>query len=78
MANPANLNAATSLEQQLYLCALNLQMKELALPADTRPDNVQINHSADGDNVTISITFATTPAIENGKATYAVITYLDD
>jgi len=51
MANPANLNAATSLEQQLYLCALNLQMKELALPADTR---------------------------ENGKATYAVITYLDD
>lgn len=46
---------ATTLEGQLWELAVQTQIAELAVPAETRPNNVQTN--IDTENGTVSITF---------------------
>ena len=58
MAAAATL-VATTLEGQLWEAAVRAQSAELAIPADTRPNNVQT--TIDTENQTVSVTF-TSPA----------------
>lgn len=47
---------ATTLEGQLWETAIKVQLAELAVPAETRPNNIQT--TLDVENGTISITFS--------------------
>ena len=76
MANPIDLSTATTLEQQAYLCGLEMQSLELAIDPADRPDNTQIAFSSEDANVAITITLETETTIENGKAVIAAKPYL--
>ncbi len=76
MAASIDLSTATSLEQQAYLCALQLQKLELAIAPETRPDNAQIAFDTEGATATLSVTLNTVTTVENGKAVIAVSPYL--
>lgn len=75
MAAPVNITA-TSLEQQAYLVALELQKLELAIAPENRPDRTQISFDTEGNTVAISITLDTTFAITDGKAVFSAKPYM--
>lgn len=76
MATPINLTTATTLEQQAYLCALEMQTLELAIPIETRPDNTTVAFNTEAGSVTMSITLNTLTTVEDGKAVIAALPYL--
>lgn len=76
MAAPISLTAATTLEQQAYLVALALQNLELAIPADTRPNNTQIAFDTEEGTVAISIALSTQMTVAGGSAVIAAMPYL--
>ncbi|MCV3215687.1 hypothetical protein OGM63_19585 [Plectonema radiosum NIES-515] len=47
---------ATTLEGQLWETALRIQIAELAIPVETRPNNIQV--SIDTENQLVSVTFS--------------------
>lgn len=49
-------STATTLEGQLWELALQVQLAELAIPVETRPDNIQTRIDTEGQ--TISVTFS--------------------
>ncbi|MBU7587245.1 MAG: hypothetical protein KAF91_31100 [Nostoc sp. TH1S01] len=61
---------ATTLEGQLWEVAIKTQLAELAVPADTRPNNIQT--TLDVENGSISITF-TCPATFTVNATGGLV-----
>lgn len=76
MANPIDLSAATSLEQQAFQVALELQKLELAQPPETRPDSTQVAFDTEGNTVSMTITLDTTLTVVNGEAVIAAVPYL--
>lgn len=78
MTTPIDLSASTSLEQQAYSIALELQRRELEIAAEDRPDQVQIAFDTEGSTVGIAISLNTTLSITNGSAVIAVTPYLPD
>lgn len=48
--------SATTLEGQLWEIALQVQLAELAIPIETRPNNIQTNIDTEGQ--TVSVTFS--------------------
>ena len=76
MAAAIDLSGAASLEEQVYLGILEMQKKELAIPADTRPDNVQVAFDQEAATVALSVSLTTVTTIENGKAVIAAQSYL--
>jgi hypothetical protein len=76
MAAPIDLSTLSSLEEQIYVAALQLQNAELAIPEDDRPDNATVEFSAEDGNVSLSITLSTDTSIENGKAVISAKPYL--
>jgi hypothetical protein len=63
MAAPISLNTIASLEQQAYVAALELQKLELALPADTRPNNTTVTFDTEESTVSIAINLETNMVI---------------
>jgi hypothetical protein len=63
MAAPISLNTIASLEQQVYVAALELQKLELALPADTRPNNTTVTFDTEESTVSIAINLETNMVI---------------
>ncbi len=53
MANPIDLSGTTSLEQQAYLVALEMQKQELAIDEENRPDNTQIAFDTEANTADI-------------------------
>lgn len=76
MAAPITLTSATSLEQQAYLVALELQKLELAIPAETRPNNTSIAFDTEASTVSFTVNLGTTMTISGGNAVIAAQTYL--
>lgn len=76
MAAPLDLSAANSLEEQAYRVALEMQKLELALPAENRPDNVQVTFDTEGQNVGIALSLGTNLQVTNGNAVISVNPYL--
>lgn len=76
MANPIALDSATSLEQQAYLVALQLQKLELAIEAGTRPNNTQIGFDTEASTVSITINLGTVLSVASGNAVIAAVPYL--
>lgn len=76
MASPITLTSATSLEQQAYLVALELQKLELAIPAETRPNNTTIAFDTEAATVSFTVNLDTTMTISGGNAVIAAKTYL--
>ena len=76
MAAPIDLSGSASLEQQAYSIALELQKLELAVPAETRPDQVQIAFDIEGNTVGIAMSLDTSLTVTNGNAVISVIPYL--
>jgi hypothetical protein len=76
MAAAISLSTATTLEQQVYLAGLALQNLELAIPAETRPNNTQLAFDTEAETVTITITLETSMSVANGNAVIAVNPYL--
>ena len=75
MAAPIDLSSTTSLEQQAYLVALELQKQELAIDEENRPDNTQIAFDTEANTADITISLTTVLTVENGKAVIAADTY---
>lgn len=75
MAAAATLTSDTLEKQALEVCRL-LQLAEQALPADTRPNNVQI--APDTENLTIGITLSLPATFSGtgGTISYTAATYL--
>lgn len=67
---------ATSLEGQLYECALALVSAELALPIETRPDNAQVTFDVDNGTIAVAVSLASTMTVVSGQARFAAIPYL--
>ena len=61
---------ATTLEGQLWEIALKTQLAELAIPVETRPNNIQT--TVDTENQTVSITFSV-PATFSVSAAGALV-----
>ncbi len=76
MANPIDLSGATSLEQQGYLVALELQKQELAQPEESRPDNAQITFDTEASTVAVAYTLDTTLSVTGGNAVIGITPYL--
>lgn len=76
MASPISLSSATSLEQQAYLVALELQKLELAIPADTRPNNTSITFDTEAATVSFTVNLDTVMTINGGNAVIAAKPYL--
>jgi hypothetical protein len=76
MASPITLTSATSLEQQAYLVALELQKLELAIPAETRPNNTTITFDTEAATVSFTVNLDTNLTISGGNAVIAAKTYL--
>lgn len=76
MAAPITLTAATTLEQQLYLCALAMQNLELAILPETRPNNTQIAFDTEAATVAISVTLETQMTVSGVTAVIAAKPYL--
>jgi hypothetical protein len=76
MAAAISLSGITTLEQQAYVVALELQKLELAIPAETRPNNVQIAFDTEASTVAISINLGTALTVSAGSAHIAAVTYL--
>jgi hypothetical protein len=49
-------STATTLEGQLWEVALQVQLAELTIPVETRPNNIQVNVDTEGQ--TVSVTFS--------------------
>ncbi len=75
MAAPITTTAA-SLEGQLYEVSIAMQEAELAIDADTRPDNVTINYDLENLQASITVTLPITLSGAGGSATLAADTYL--
>lgn len=76
MAAPISLASATSLEQQAYLVALELQKLELAIPTETRPNNTSITFDTEAATVSFTVNLDTTMTITGGSAVIAAKPYL--
>ena len=76
MASAATLTA-TTLEGQAREVARLMQAAELAIPAETRPDNVQI--ATDFENLTVNITISLPVTLSGSGAafTFTASEYLD-
>lgn len=73
----ASINTVgVSIESQAFEIALAMQALELALPADTRPDRVQIAYDTEGSTVSISFNLSTSTVVNAGKAEISVTPYL--
>ena len=68
MANTITVEGS-SLEQQAFHCLTVLQEKELALPEDTRPDNVSIETDFEEGTVEITLTLPITVSSSGGQMT---------
>lgn len=76
MAAPIDTSGATSLEKQAYQVALALVQAELAVPADTRPDQATLTYDVDGGTVAIAVTLNTTLVANGSTAEITVQDYL--
>lgn len=76
MASPVDLSAIASLEQQMYAAALEMHKLEQAIPAENRPDNIQIEFETEEDTVTITCTLNTTLTVVGSTATFDAAAYL--
>lgn len=65
-----------SVENQAFEIALAMQSLELAIPAETRPDRVQIAYDTEGKTVSITLNLDTVTVVNNGKAEISVVPYL--
>ncbi|HEY9768261.1 MAG TPA: hypothetical protein V6C71_07090 [Coleofasciculaceae cyanobacterium] len=76
MAATISLASATS-EQQAYLVALELLQKlELAVSAETRPNNTSITFDTEASTVSLTVNLDTTMTISNGSVVIAAKPYL--
>lgn len=76
MAAPIDTSSATSLEKQLYMVALAMVQAELAIPAETRPDQATVTYDIDGGTVAIASTLNTTLVANGSTAEISVQDYL--
>lgn len=68
---------ATTLEAQAFEIAQEMQLKELAVPVETRPNNVSIDPDFEGLTMTISMTIPFTFTVGSaGKMEVVAGTYL--
>ena len=76
MAAAIDLTSASSLEEQAYRVALEMQKLELSLPVENRPDNIQVAFDTENQNVAISLSLGSTLQVNNGTAVISVSPYL--
>lgn len=76
MAAAIDLSGLGSLEEQVYVSALQLQKMESEVPEEERPDQASADFSVEDNNVTLTITLETETNIENGKAVISAKPYL--
>ena len=76
MANPIDLSGATSLEQQAYEVALQMQKLEVAIAPEDRPDNTSIAFDTEASTVEFTISLDTNLNVVNGEAVISVLPYL--
>ena len=76
MAAPIDLSGLSSLEEQVYRAALEMQKAELAIAADARPDQTQVAFDTENQNVAITITLDTTLTVNGNEAVIAAVPYL--
>jgi len=79
---PSPLNPGTDIKSVTMPAAIvelshKLQAKELAIPEDTRPDNITIAYDGDAETVTINGTFPIKYHLdEDGKPVATVTDYI--
>lgn len=76
MANPINLSNATSLEQQAFEIALQMQKTELAIAPEDRPNNTSVTFDTETNTVALTISLETTLNVVNGEAVISAKPYL--
>lgn len=68
---------STTLEGQLIEVAVLIQNAELALPIETRPDNIQITPDIEGGTITVTFSVPATATVNaTGNLTLVPSTYL--
>lgn len=67
---------ATTLVAQTLEVAGALQLAELALPVETRPDNISIIPDPEGSTISISMTIPVTFSSAGGTVSFTAVDYL--
>jgi hypothetical protein len=67
---------ATNLVAQVLEVAGALQSAELALPVETRPDNISITPDAEGGTISISMSIPVTFSSAGGSVQFTAVDYL--
>jgi hypothetical protein len=67
---------ATTLEGQLLEVAGAMQAAELAVPEETRPDNVQILPDAESGTITVSVNMEAAFSASGGEISFTAVPYL--
>ncbi len=60
MALPIDVSTIKTLEDQFLACASQLQIEELKVPSDTRPNNITVVPDAEAQVVTVTATIPAT------------------
>ncbi|NJL51171.1 MAG: hypothetical protein HC930_01250 [Hydrococcus sp. SU_1_0] len=68
--------SGASIEAQAYEIALRMQKLELAVPAETRPNNITVTYDIEASTVSFTTTLETQLTVVNGKAEIAALPYL--
>ena len=76
MANPIDLSGVASLEQQVYLAALELHRLELAEDPNGSIDNTQVTYNLEQNQVAINVSLGTSLAIDGSDAVISAVPYL--
>jgi len=77
MASPMTPLFSIHKPAALLELALKLQTEELALPAETRPDNISITYDTESGVVTLAATLPTTFSVDaDGKLVVTATEYL--
>lgn len=64
-------STATTLEGQLWEIALQVQLAELAIPIETRPNNIQTNVDTEGQTVSVTFSVPATFTVSSSGALVA-------
>lgn len=75
MAAPIT-TTATNLVAQLLEVAGAVQAAELAIPEETRPDNISFTPDTEGGTISISVSLPVTFSSAGGKISYTAVDYL--
>lgn len=67
---------ATNLVAQMLEVAGALQSAELAIPVETRPDNISFTPDTEGGTITISATIPCTFSSAGGAISFTAVDYL--